>query len=80
MAVRGQSGNAAEDQGKHQGGQQRLDDKPEGAENRLLVHGDKVAPDKQPEQVAVTPDIQQGDVPPACFGGDLHRPGLVGVG
>lgn len=46
QAIRGQLGNTAKDEGEQQGGEQRLDDMPQRAEDGLLVLGHKIAPDE----------------------------------
>ena len=46
-------GDFAEDDGEHEGGDERLDDEPGRPEHGLLVFGDEVAADHEVEQVAV---------------------------
>lgn len=57
QAVGWQPGNLTEDNGVDQGGEEGLDDEPERTEDGLLVTGDKVAPHKKGDQVAVVPDL-----------------------
>jgi hypothetical protein len=47
----------AKDEGENERGQQGLEQKPDGAEDGLLVFDSKVAPDQHREQVAVTPEF-----------------------
>lgn len=68
------SGDAREDDHEHQGGDQRLDEEPQRAENCLLVNRDKITADEHPEQVAVSPDILQMQVKQAVMGSDDERP------
>ena len=49
---------------------------PERAENGLLVDGDEVAPDEQPEEVAVLPEFGQVPVEEAGVGAEDEGPGL----
>ena len=62
---------------KGDGGQQRLDQIPERAEDGLLVDRDKVAPHEEHHQVAVTPQFTQAQVEQTALGFDIHRPVLV---
>ena len=57
QSVGGYAGDAAEDEHEHDGGHQRLDEIPDGAEDGLFVHGDDVAFDVHHQQVAVSPDF-----------------------
>ena len=57
QTVGGEPDHSAEHEAIGQGGQDRVNDMPERAENGLLVDGDEVAPDKQPEEVAVLPEF-----------------------
>jgi len=57
--------------------EQGLDEKPDRAEDGLLVNRHKVAPDKHPQQVAVVPDVAQAEIPPAGLGHQVKVPVVV---
>ena len=59
-------GHPAEDEGKDQGGQQRLDQIPEGAQDGLLVQGDKIPFYEVEQQVPVMPEFLQVEVEPTA--------------
>jgi len=70
----------AEDHGENERGDDRLDEKPERAEDGLLLDGDQVAPDEHPEQLAVLPDLAERDVKQRFLRRDDLRPVLGGGG
>ena len=57
-------GHFSEDNSEHHRHKERLDDEPQRTQHRLLVFGDEVAMDEQPEQIAVTPDIGEVQLEP----------------
>lgn len=71
------AGNVAEDDGEDQGGEQGLDHKPNWAEDGLFVIGDKIAPHKEDDEVAIMPHIAQLQIPPIFTGGDDKVPILI---
>jgi hypothetical protein len=79
-AVGGQSGDPAEDHGEDNGGQQRLQQVPERAEDGLLVLRDEVAPDEQAHQVAVCPELAQVQVVPGALRLDDEGPVVFSFG
>ena len=76
QVVGGQGCDLPEHHGEDQGRQQGLDQEPQRAEDGLLVIGDEVTPHEQEDQVAVTPDFVQAQVPPGAFGLDDEVPGF----
>ena len=66
--VGGKSGDPAEHQGEHHGGQQRLDHRPGRAEDRLLVERNEIALDKQKDQILVAYQFPQVQVEPPTPG------------
>jgi len=62
VTVRRDLGNATEDDGEDKGRKQRLDEKPDGTQDRLFVNRDEIAADKEPEQIAVAPDIGKMEI------------------
>ena len=65
---------AAEDHREDQGGKQRLDEEPEGSEDRLLVDRDKIATDEHPEQVTIAPKLVEMEIEPAILRPDDEVP------
>ena len=80
QAVSAELGDVAEDDGEDEGGEQGLDDEPQGAENGLLEVGDEVAPDEHADEVAIAPEVVQVQVEPAGLGTDDEVPGVGGGG
>jgi len=76
-AVGRQPGDLAEDDGEHDGGEQRLDDVPERAQNGLFVGGNEIPPDKQGNQVAIAPQLLQTPVKPSAMRSYSGRPAFV---
>ncbi len=68
--IRGQFGDAAKDNRKHQGGQQRLDDGPGGAQDGLLVLRHKGTPDKERDQIEVAEQFPKPEIKPSLPGRD----------
>jgi len=81
QAVGGELGQSAEDHREHGRGEQRLDEKPQRTENRLLVNGDEIPPHEHPQQTTIVPDIAQLQIPPTSGWIKHHVPVFViGVG
>ncbi len=59
QTVGGQLGDVAEDDREGDRRQQRLDQVPQRSQDRLLVDRDKIAPDEEHHQVAITPQIRE---------------------
>ncbi len=74
--VGGQPGDVAEDDGEDQGGQHRLDQVPQRAEDGLFVDRDEIAAHKQQHQVAVAPQLAQAQIEPAALRADDQVPFL----
>ena len=53
------AGNAAEDDHVHDGGENRLDEIPQRAEDRLLVDGDDITLDHHHAEIAITPNLSE---------------------
>ena len=77
QSVRGELGDVAENDRKNQRGEQWLDDEPQRTEDGLFEAGNKIAPYKQSDQVAVVPDVAQLQIPPLFAGGDDQVPIFV---
>ena len=75
--VGGDACQTAEDEHVDDGGEQGLDDVPQGAEDGLLVLGDDVTPHVHAVEVAIAPQGSQFQVEPSAAGGDLKRPVVV---
>jgi hypothetical protein len=56
-ARRREFGNAAEDDGEYDGGEERPDDSPGDADDGLFVSDKDVAPGEEVEQLAVAPEV-----------------------
>jgi len=54
-----ESAKTSEDDREEQRGRDRLDDRPEAAQHRLLVANFDVAPDEEVQQLAVAPELRQ---------------------
>jgi hypothetical protein len=78
QAIGRQLGQAAEDYCENESGQDGLDEKPQRAEDGLLVNGDEIATNEHPQEVAVVPDVAQLGVPPTRGGLKDHVP-LLGI-
>ena len=65
---------------KHDGGKQRLEDEPGGAEDGLLELGHEVATDEEHDQVPVAPEIAEMQVEPCPLGLDDEVPGFGRTG
>ena len=68
QTVRGQLGDAAEDDREGDRRQQRLDQVPQRPQDGLLVDRDEVAPHEQHDQVAGAPQLAQAQVEPGFCG------------
>jgi len=77
QSVRGELGDVAENDGKNQRGEQWLDDEPQRTEDGLFEAGNKIAPHKQSDQVAVVPDVAQLQIPPLFSWSDDEIPGII---
>ena len=78
QSIGGQFGKTAEDHREHGGGEQGLDEKPQRAENGLLVDRYKIPAHKHPKQVTVMPNIPELQIPPVRGRVEHHVP-MVGV-
>src|SRR4051812_19954340 len=63
-AVSRQSSHPAEDEGEDECGKQWANHVPGWAKDRLFVDRDKIAPDKQADEIAVAPQLAQSPVEP----------------
>lgn len=88
QSIGGQTGNPAEDHGKGDGGQQRLDEIPQGTQDGLLVSRHKIPAHKQQDEVAVAPQFAQAQIQQVAlrlndeipvFGLGLERSGFVHI-
>ena len=77
-AIRRDARDAAEDDHVHDRRENRLDEEPERAQDRLLVDRDDVAPDEHREEVAVAPELLEVDLEQTLLGPDDERPGFFG--
>lgn len=68
-AVGRNAGNIAENNRKHQGGEQRLYEIPKRPEDGLFVLGHNVAAHKQAEQIAVAPHLAEVEIEQRLFRG-----------
>ena len=68
-AIGGDLGDVAKNHRKDDGGEERLDEKPQRPEDGLLVKGDKVAVHEQHQQVAEMPDLTETEVNEFVFWG-----------
>ena len=64
----------AEDDGEGDGGEEGLDEVPEGAEDGLLVDGDEVSADEEEDEVAVFPEFAETQVEELALGPDDEVP------
>ena len=76
-AVRAHPGDAAEDEHVHQDRKDRLDQIPQRPEDGLLVLDDDVAAHEEPDQVAVSPNLPQVDLPQLLVWPDPHGQMLI---
>lgn len=75
-AIGANAGEATEHEHIHDGGEDRLDDIPEGTKDGLLVLGDDIALDVHDVEVTIAPEATDVDVEEAAAGGDdmlLHK-------
>ena len=77
-AVGAHLGNAAEDEHVHQHGKHRLNQVPQWPEDGLLILDDDIAPHKEPDQIAVSPNLPHVDLPQLLVWSDPQGPGLIG--
>ena len=78
-AIGGKLGNAAEDEGEDDGGQQRLDQEPERAEDGLLIDRDEVTAHEEEDQVTILPKLTEAQVQETALRFDDHGPILIVV-
>ena len=68
MTVCGHARETAEDNGEDGAAHECLQDDPEGAEDGLLVGGDKVAMDEEIDEVSVAEKFPEFEIPPWAVG------------